>query len=368
MDERLSPSPSLARFAAVAAAFALVLWACPVPASPTAAALSDRLVPTTRVAPGTNPARVPTQRPAALRRASSRLRASSRPLASVPSSSSATALPLPLPLIGALTTAGVAAWLATARRPRTTALRHHTGPTDGPQATRALLLDCDGTIVDTERDGHRIAFNRAFHQMGLTGVEWGVELYGELLTTGGGKERMTRYFKDYAPTLWPDKAEAPSPKHPLITNLHELKTKLFMEIIEQGALPLRPGIRAIVDGALAAGWKVAVCSTSNEKSVQAVVDRLLESKIKHIFAGDIVSNKKPDPAIYNLAAKELGVDPAHCVVIEDSRIGVLAARAAGMACVVTKSTYTADEDFTGAQLILEDLGATHLPQLEALLL
>ena len=87
----------------------------------------------------------------------------------------------------------------------------------------------------------------------------------------------------------------------------------------------------VVDAAIAAGWQTAVCSTSNEKAVQAVVDKLLDGKIKHIFAGDMVPKKKPDPAIYNMAAQELSLDPNHCVVVEDSRIGLLAARAAGMA-------------------------------------
>eukprot|EP00668_Euglena_longa_P043916 GGOE01058465.1.p1 GENE.GGOE01058465.1~~GGOE01058465.1.p1 ORF type:complete len:386 (-),score=67.95 GGOE01058465.1:425-1582(-) len=237
----------------------------------------------------------------------------------------------------------------------------------GEPAVPALLLDCDGTIVDTERDGHRVSFNQAFAQKGLSKVEWDVELYGKLLATGGGKERMTRYFKEYAPELWPDRTQPPAPKHPLIADLHQLKTQLFMSIVESGSLPLRPGIKALVDEALGAGWKVAVCSTSNEKAVQAVVDTLLESKIKHIFAGDVVAQKKPHPAIYVLAARELGLNPVRCVVVEDSEIGLQAARAAGMKCIVTRSTYTAEEDFTGAELVLDDLGGTHLAQVEALI-
>lgn len=233
-------------------------------------------------------------------------------------------------------------------------------------AAPALLLDCDGTIVDTERDGHRVAFNQAFAQKGLD-FEWSVEMYGDLLTTGGGKERMTRYFNDYNPGAWPDKETPPSPDHPLIMDLHKLKTRLFMDIIESGSLPLRPGILAIVDEAIAAGWTLAVCSTSNEKAVQAVVDKLLDSKIKHIYAGDMVKAKKPDPAIYNMAAEDLGLDPSKCVVLEDSHIGLMAARAAGMACIVTKSTYTGEEDFTGAQLVVDDLGSTGLGQASALI-
>eukprot|EP00667_Euglena_gracilis_P014821 EG_transcript_15382 len=279
-------------------------------------------------------------------------------------------LPLRPVAVGGVLVAGAAAaaGYALGRRgsPRTV-LRHHGEPASGEPVAPALLLDCDGTIVDTERDGHRVAFNQAFAKKGLKWVQWGVMLYGELLTTGGGKERMTRYFTDYAPELWPDAEQPPSPKHPLIVDLHLLKTQLFMDIIESGSLPLRPGIKSLVEDALAAGWKVAVCSTSNEKAVQSVVDKLLDSKIKHIFAGDVVAKKKPDPAIYNLAARELGLDPAHCVVVEDSGIGLEAARAAGMKCVVTKSTYTAAEDFTGAQVVLDDLRHFDFAKVAALL-
>jgi HAD superfamily hydrolase (TIGR01509 family) len=255
--------------------------------------------------------------------------------------------------------------MAVKRATSSTALQHH----DQEEApiTPALLLDCDGTIVDTERDGHRVAFNQAFKEKGLVGVEWSVELYGELLTTGGGKERMARYFTDYNPSAWPDPTNPPAKDHPLIMDLHKLKTKLFMDIIESGSLPLRPGIQEVVDAAIAAGWQTAVCSTSNEKAVQAVVDKLLDGKIKHIFAGDMVPKKKPDPAIYNMAAQELSLDPNHCVVVEDSRIGLLAARAAGMACIVTKSTYTGGEDFTEAQLVVDDMGSTGLDKVEALI-
>ena len=217
---------------------------------------------------------------------------------------------------------------------------------------QALIFDCDGVLVDTERDGHRVAFNEAFRQIGWS-TEWSVERYGELLTTAGGKERMRRHFDE---TGWPvPEAE----RDAAIAKLHKLKTDLFMQLIESGKLPLRPGIKRIVDEAIAAGVKVAVCSTSNERSVQAVVDTMLGPKrAPHIrvFAGDVVPKKKPDPAIYNLAAQELSLDPKQCVVVEDSNNGLRAAKAAHMNCIVTISSYTADEDFSLADRIVPDLG------------
>ncbi|XP_059657237.1 CBBY-like protein [Cornus florida] len=220
----------------------------------------------------------------------------------------------------------------------------------------ALLFDCDGVLVDTEKDGHRISFNDTFSEREL-GVTWDVELYGELLKIGGGKERMTAYFNK---TGWPDKApKSEEERKEFIAGLHKRKTALFMALIEKKLLPLRPGVAKLIDQALAKGVKVAVCSTSNEKAVSAIVSFLLgperAEKIQ-IFAGDVVPRKKPDPAIYTLAASTLGVEPSSCVVVEDSAIGLAAAKAAGMKCIVTKSGYTADEDFLNADAVFDCIG------------
>ncbi|GLJ16389.1 hypothetical protein SUGI_0278000 [Cryptomeria japonica] len=220
----------------------------------------------------------------------------------------------------------------------------------------ALLFDCDGVLVDTERDGHRVSFNEAFQEKGLN-VSWDVELYGELLKTGGGKERMTAYFNK---TGWPDATpNTEGERKEFIASLHKRKTELFMSLIEKRLLPLRPGVARIIDEALTDGVKVAVCSTSNEKAVSAIVQGLLGSERAQrmsIFAGDIVPRKKPDPAIYILAATTLGVNTSRCVVIEDSAIGLAAAKAAGMKCIVTKSGYTAEEEFDKADAIFDYIG------------
>ena len=216
---------------------------------------------------------------------------------------------------------------------------------------QALIFDCDGVLVDTELDGHRVSFNEAFRQAGLQ-TQWSAERYGELLLTAGGKERMVRHFDE---TVWPT---GHGDKTALIAQLHKLKTNIFMDLISTGKLPLRPGIQRIIDEAIASGITLAVCSTSNERAVQAVVDVMLgaeRSKKMTVFAGDVVAKKKPAPDIYNLAAEKLGLTPANCMVIEDSNNGLRAAKAAGMRCIVTKSTYTVDEDFSIADKVVNDL-------------
>lgn len=218
---------------------------------------------------------------------------------------------------------------------------------------KALIFDCDGVLVDTERDGHRVAFNQAFARHRL-GVEWDVELYGELLKTAGGKERMRSYFNSRG---WP---EGIGDRDELIARLHLLKTELYMQIIESGQLPLRSGVRRLVDEAIADGMPLAVCSTSNERAVQQVVAKMLgperQKRFNAILAGDVVSRKKPDPEIYALVSERLGRRGEECVVVEDSRNGLLAAKGAGMRCVVTTNRYTAGEDFTEADLVVPELG------------
>eukprot|EP01023_Acetabularia_acetabulum_P012941 TRINITY_DN16123_c0_g1_i8.p1 TRINITY_DN16123_c0_g1~~TRINITY_DN16123_c0_g1_i8.p1 ORF type:complete len:285 (-),score=47.28 TRINITY_DN16123_c0_g1_i8:73-927(-) len=229
------------------------------------------------------------------------------------------------------------------------------------QATKlpeALLFDCDGVLVDTEKDGHRVAFNNTFKQKGLS-HEWGVELYGKLVEIGGGKERMTSYFSGYEDQEPFLSIKDDEERKEYIKGLHKLKTQLFMDMITDGQMPLRPGVKRLINDAIGSGIKVAVCSTSNEKAVQNIVDVLLGadvSKVMKVFAGDVVPKKKPDPAIYLLAAQELGVAPENCVVIEDSRIGLLAAKAAGMRCIVTKSSYTQRENFAEADEVVDYIG------------
>lgn len=218
---------------------------------------------------------------------------------------------------------------------------------------KALIFDCDGVLVDTERDGHRVAFNRAFTEKGYD-FQWDVPLYGELLKIAGGKERMRAYFEK---NDWPNNE---SDKDALIKELHKLKTDLYMQIIESRQLPLRPGVKRLMDEAIEAGITLAVCSTSNERAVNLVVEKLLgaerKSKFSAILAGDVVSNKKPDPEIYNLAKDRLKLVPCDCVVIEDSRNGLLAAKGAGMKCIVTTNGYTSEEDFSEADMIVSELG------------
>lgn len=229
-----------------------------------------------------------------------------------------------------------------------------------------LLFDCDGVLVETEKDGHRVAFNEAFRKIGVPdAIVWDVDLYGELLEVGGGKERMKHDFSNRIAAGDTELEAFVSSKgglDALAKELHAIKTDIMFDMVSANQMPPRPGIPRLIGEAAAANVRMAICSTSNEKAVRAVLKSVLESKPDvgisldeiPIFAGDVVPRKKPDPAVYELAAQELlgsGWSDLTdtCVVVEDSRIGAQAAKSAGMRCIVTKSIYTESERFDDIQ-------------------
>jgi HAD superfamily hydrolase (TIGR01509 family) len=217
---------------------------------------------------------------------------------------------------------------------------------------KAVFFDQDGVIIDTEKDGHRVSFNMTFKEFGFTD-EWSVDYYHELLQIAGGKERMKHHLQ----TKGFSKPVPPEEVDDLIKAMHKRKTALFVELIETGKLPLRPGIHRFMKEAMNAGLKVGVCTTSNEQAAKAITEKILaDIKFDIVLAGDVVSNKKPDPEIYNLALSKTGLKPDEVIVVEDSKNGVLAAKAAHTNVVVTTNSYTEKEDVNSGDIIVTCLG------------
>jgi dihydroxyacetone kinase phosphoprotein-dependent L subunit len=225
------------------------------------------------------------------------------------------------------------------------------------RAARALIFDCDGVLADTERYGHLVAFNQVFEEFGLP-VRWSPAEYKEKLRIGGGKERM-------ASLLTPEFVAAaglpadPAGQRAMLATWHRRKTEIYTGLVAAGAVPPRPGVARVAAQALDAGWRLAVASTSAADSVTATLERAVGPESARqimVFAGDIVAHKKPAPDIYLAALDWLGLPPGQVLVVEDSRNGLRAATAAGLACVITVNDYTADEDFGEAALVVSSLG------------
>ncbi len=217
---------------------------------------------------------------------------------------------------------------------------------------KAVLFDMDGVIMDTEKDGHRVAFNLAFREFGFQD-HWSANYYHELLQIGGGKERLKHYWESrgFSQPVASGQIDA------LIREMHRRKTELFIDLLKQGRLPLRPGIHRFMQEAMRVGLKTAICTTSNEKAAAAVVETsLADISFDLVLAGDIVGHKKPDPEIYNLALSRLGLPASQAFVIEDSHNGLQAAKGAGLRVVVTSNAYTEQEDLSAADIIVTCLG------------
>ncbi|MCB2175923.1 MAG: HAD family hydrolase [Actinomycetales bacterium] len=228
-------------------------------------------------------------------------------------------------------------------------------------ALQALVFDVDGTLADTERDGHRPAFNAAFAAVGLD-WHWDVDLYGSLLGVTGGKERIRHFCERHDPAFLdrPDADEA-------IAALHAAKTRRYVEYVDAGRIGLRPGVARLVAEARAAGTRLAIATTTNPDNVTALLEADLGPQAPGWFevigAGDVVPRKKPAPDIYRWVLDRLGLAPEECLAIEDSAVGLHAATAAGLPTVVTRSPYTAHDDATGALAVLADLADTTLADL-----
>jgi beta-phosphoglucomutase-like phosphatase (HAD superfamily) len=224
---------------------------------------------------------------------------------------------------------------------------------------KALLFDVDGTLADTERDGHRPAFNAAFREYGLD-WDWDVALYGELLVVTGGKERMKYYVERFRP----DYAK-PADFEDLVAGLHKAKTRHYTRMLAEGGIPLRPGVKRLLLEARAAGLTLAVATTTTPENVTALLRHSLAEDgpdwFAVIAAGDIVPAKKPAPDIYLWALEQLGLSAEECLAFEDSENGILASRGAGLRTVVTVNDYTLDHDFQGALAVLSDLGGPGAP-------
>jgi HAD superfamily hydrolase (TIGR01509 family) len=230
--------------------------------------------------------------------------------------------------------------------------------------TRALIFDCDGVLADTERDGHLVAFNQMWREQGVP-WQWTLDQYAVKLKIGGGKERIASLARDDDFRAAYQVPAAEDEWLDVVAGWHKRKSDIFKELVMSGAMPPRPGVKRLAQEAHDRGWVLAVCSTSAQASVQAVLDSVmgkeLSSKFAGVFAGDIVKAKKPAPDIYNHAADALTLAHGGCVVIEDSRNGLLAARTAGMACLVTVNGLTEGEDFTEAALVVDSLGDPDTP-------
>jgi haloacid dehalogenase superfamily, subfamily IA, variant 3 with third motif having DD or ED len=217
-------------------------------------------------------------------------------------------------------------------------------------ALKALIFDVDGTLSETE-DVHRQAFNETFAEHGIDWY-WSREDYAWLLRTTGGKERMK---------VWRDSLKQSVPSVETIAALHAEKTRRFADIVAEGGLSLRPGVRELIAEARTRGLRLAVATTTNRPNVDALCRCCWGVPAAEVFdvlaAGDEVPRKKPAPDVFLLALQRLKLSAEECVAFEDSRNGVISAVRAGLRVIATPSTYTQSEDVSEASAVLDALSS-----------
>ncbi len=227
----------------------------------------------------------------------------------------------------------------------------------------ALIFDVDGTLADTEKDGHLVAFNMAFEEAGLD-WKWSVELYGRLLEVTGGKERIKFYLSDFYKDERGEDFEIPAsinkPLDEFVADLHAAKTRFYMQLMEEGAVPLRTGVVRLFNEAREAGLRLAIATTTTPANVTSLLTHMLGADaidwFEVIAAGDVVPAKKPAPDIYTYAMEKMNLSHEQCLAFEDSYNGLLSSKGADLKTIITINNYTADHDFAGAELVLSDFG------------
>jgi HAD superfamily hydrolase (TIGR01509 family) len=210
----------------------------------------------------------------------------------------------------------------------------------------AVIFDVDGTLVDSERDGHRVAFNEAFEEAGLPDF-WDVDTYGQLLQITGGARRLAFWFEQ--------NGRSPTEAAELGKRLHERKTQIMRRLIADGRVQARPGARELIDELAASGVQIHVATTGTRAWVEPLLDRTFGDRFRTVVTGTEVSELKPSPAAYLEVLRRTGCAPERTVAVEDSGNGVRAAVAAGLCCVAAHNPYTRNDDLSGATLVADGL-------------
>jgi len=212
-----------------------------------------------------------------------------------------------------------------------------------------VIFDVDGTLVDSERFGHRVAFNGAFASLGLS-FHWDEATYGRLLLIPGSERRLDHFLaREGVPA---------GERRRLVVLLHAEKTRRLRRMIDDGRIPPRPGASRLLGELASSGIRLGVATAGTRPWVVSLLERVFPTvRFQAVVTTSDVAATKPDPACYRLALERLGVPAPNALAVEDSAPGLAAASRAGLHSVVVVNDYTAGHDLDGAALVLDGFGA-----------
>ncbi|NKB38173.1 MAG: HAD-IA family hydrolase [Gammaproteobacteria bacterium] len=223
---------------------------------------------------------------------------------------------------------------------------------------KAIIFDMDGTLADTEGI-HRLAFNQAFSEFELDWF-WSVEEYKQQLSVSGGKERIRLNLEQLQTSvmntdeIWQ-----------LTLAVHKRKSDIYRDMLVAGDIQLRRGVKRLLDDAMKNDITLAIATSSCFSNVKTLLQNALGEDALELFSvivtSDLVTEKKPSPAVYDFALRELGLPAENCIALEDTSNGNRAALAANLKTIITTHIYTNDDDFSGASLVLGHLGDQNAP-------
>lgn len=226
------------------------------------------------------------------------------------------------------------------------------------QNLKTIIFDVDGTLANTE-ETHRQSFNIAFQEFGLE-YHWSVEDYTALLSISGGRERIQAFLKSQDFGIKSDLS-----LRNFALRLHKRKSEIYREKVVAGHIGLRSGVRRLIDEAHAGNIRLGIATATSLANVETLLKYNMGenalSEFDAIVTSDTVKDKKPSPVVYQFAVAELGLTPEYCVAIEDTSNGNRAALAAGLKTLITTHSFTKGNDFSGAGLVVDQLGEPDQP-------
>ena len=226
------------------------------------------------------------------------------------------------------------------------------------QYLKAIIFDVDGTLANTE-ETHRLSFNSAFAEFGLD-YHWSEQKYTELLSISGGRERILAYLKSQNYDIKGDMDLRDFALH-----IHQRKSEIYREKLIAGHIGLRTGVARLISEAREKDIKLAIATATSTANVKTLLENNLGqgalSYFDAVVTSDIVKDKKPSPVVYQFALAELGLTADDCIAIEDTTNGNRAACNSGIKTIITTHAFTIDNDFTGASLVLDQLGEPGVP-------